>query len=268
MIIREIKARTILSRSGIYGVDYSINPYSGCAHGCTYCYARFTFIHRNLDPRDWGKIVFVKINAPELLRREIRSAKKGYILLSSVTDPYQYIEKKYELTRRILEVILRKQFPTIILTKSPLVTRDIDLFKKFRDIEVGVTITTLNEELKNIFEPNAPSIRSRIQALKEIVGSGVRNYAFIAPLLPIIKIDEIESLIMELKEIGVDRVMIDKLNIKAKNWITLNEALDKSHYIDKREFWKKTKSPEYWMQMRKELIKLSRKLSINIDIIF
>jgi len=268
MIIKEIKAKSILSKSGIYGIDYSINPYNGCAHGCTYCYARFVFIHKNIDPRDWGKIVFVKINASELLRREIRNAERGSILLSSVTDPYQFLERKYELTRRILEIILRKQFPVVILTKSPLVTRDIDLFKEFRNIEVGITITTLSEDIKKIFEPKAPSIKSRLLALKEIVDSGIRNYAFIAPLLPIMSISEIESLLQELKEIKVDRVMVDKLNIKAKNWLTINKALDMHSSVKKEEFWMKTKSQEYWIGMKRELIKLSKKLSINIDILF
>lgn len=268
MIVKEIKVKTVLSKSNIYGVNYSINPYSGCSHACTYCYARFTFIHKNIDPIYWGEIVFVKINAPELLRREIRSAKKGLILISSVTDPYQFVEKKYELTRRLLGIILRRQFPITILTKSPLVTRDIDLFKEFEDIEVGITITTLSEDIKRIFEPKAPSIESRIQALKEIVDSRIRNYAFIAPLLPILGMSDIESLLLELKEIKVDRVMIDKLNIKARNWITIGKALDKYAGHRVREFWRKTRNQNYWMRVKKEIIKLSKRLGVNIDILF
>lgn len=208
MKINEIKVKSILSKSGIYGIDYSINPYRGCAHGCTYCYARFTHICRGGDPRDWGQFVNVKINAPQVLKRELTNAKKGNILISSVTDPYQALEGKYELTRKILEISSRKQFPVVILTKSPLVTRDIDLLKKFRYIEVGLTITTLKESIREIFEPNAPKIESRLNALGEIVEAGIPNYAFIAPLLPVISLNEIKELILEFKELGVDLSLI------------------------------------------------------------
>lgn len=267
MIIEEVNAKTILSRSGIYGVDYSINPYIGCAHACAYCYARFTILKNN-DPRDWGKFVKVKINAPRLLKKELSSAKRGLILLSSVTDPYQYIEKKYEITRKLLEIILKKQFPVVILTKSPLVTRDIDLFKRFRDIEVGLTITTLNEEIRKVFEHNAPSIEARLNALKEIIDAGVRNYAFIAPLLPLIDLDELDELINKLISINVDRIMVDKLNIKARNWITINEALNE-YLIDMRgEFWRKAKSPYYWDKIKKYLVLKAKRAGVQIDILF
>ena len=126
MIVREIRARSILSPSRIYGVNYAANPYTGCGHGCAYCYARFTFLRMNLDPTDWGTIVMPKINAGSLIRREVLSKKRGIVLLSSVTDPYQWLERKYMLTRSIVEVLARRGWPIVVLTKSDLVLRDLD----------------------------------------------------------------------------------------------------------------------------------------------
>ena len=129
LIIREIKAKSILTKSGIPGVDYCVNPYVGCSHGCRYCYA--TFMKRYTGHTEaWGSFVDVKIHAPEILQRQLKRASMGRVMISSVTDAYQPIESKYKLTRQCLEILLQSQFPVDILTKSPLVLRDIDLIKK------------------------------------------------------------------------------------------------------------------------------------------
>src|SRR3990172_5539619 len=147
LIIREIKAKSILTKSGIPGVDYCINPYVGCSHGCRYCYATFMKKYTG-HTEPWGSFVDVKINAPEILQKQLKRAKRGRVLISSVTDAYQPIESKYKLTRQCLEILLQSQFPVDILTKSPLVLRDTDLIKKFKDIEVGITITTNEEKIR------------------------------------------------------------------------------------------------------------------------
>ena len=133
MIIREIKAKSILNRSSIG--DYTINPYIGCQHSCRYCYADYytkKIHHVNLD---WGSYIFVKINAPSLLLKEIIKKKKGIVYLSSLTDPYQPIEGKYKLTRKLLEILLAYKWPVIIQTKSSLVLRDLDIIRRFNEIE-------------------------------------------------------------------------------------------------------------------------------------
>jgi DNA repair photolyase len=205
-MIREKQVKSILSKSGIPGVDYCLNPYVGCAHGCKYCYA--TFMKRftgHTEP--WGTFVDVKRNAPEILRRQLKRRTRGYVMISSVTDPYQPLEEKYGLTRRCLEVLLQNQFSTGILTKSPLVLRDTDLFERFEEIEVGITITTEDEEIRNIFEPHAPPIESRVQALKKLHELGIHTYAFIGPLLP----QDPEVLAGKLRPY-VDSVLIDRMN--------------------------------------------------------
>jgi DNA repair photolyase len=208
--IKEIFAKNILTKTGIEGYDYCINPYVGCAHGCRYCYAsfmkRFT---RHLEP--WGEFVDVKVNAPEVLRRQLRRARKGSILIGTVTDPYQPAEKHYRITRGCLEALLEYQFSVNILTRSSLVARDIDLFKRFYDISVGLSITTDREDVRRIFEPNSPSIQSRIKALKMLHDEGATTYVFIGPMLPL----DPERLLEMLTGI-IDEVLIDRLNYSNK----------------------------------------------------
>lgn len=159
----------------------------------------------------WGSFVDVKINAEKLLREQLARADRGAVMVSSVTDPYQPIEARYTVTRRCLEVLREYQFPVDILTKSPLVRRDMDIFTQFEDIEVGITITTDNEKIRTIFEPYAPSIRARINALKALQEKGITTYAFIGPVLPM----NPETLSEKIRP-HVNRILIDRMNYTSK----------------------------------------------------
>jgi len=228
--IQEIKVKSILSKSGIPGTDYCINPYVGCANACRYCYADFMKKYTG-HVEDWGSFVDAKINAPEVLQRQIRRAAKGNVIISSVTDAYQPLEEKYRLTRQCLEILLRHQFPVDILTKSSLVLRDMDLIKKFKDMEVGITITTDDDEIKRIFEPQAPPISSRITTLKRLYENGIKTYVFIGPLLPM----NPEALAERVSPY-VDTVLIDRMNYISKtkriyDLMKLNRWLD-ARFID------------------------------------
>jgi DNA repair photolyase len=132
----------------------------------------------------WGRFVDVKMNAPELLMKQLKRAEKGNIIVSSVTDPYQPVEAQYLITRKCLETLRYFHFPVAILTKSPLVLRDLDIISKLDNVEVGITITTDNDRIRRLFEPNAPPIDSRIEALKKLHRAGIPTYAFIGPTLP------------------------------------------------------------------------------------
>jgi DNA repair photolyase len=205
-VVREVAARTVLTKTGIDGYDYCINPYVGCEHGCRYCYA--TFMKRftgHMEP--WGEFVDVKVNAPSVLRRQLQRAKPGAVLVGTVTDPYQPLEEKYQVTRGCLEALAQVRFPVNILTRSPLCLRDLDLFTTFRALEVGLSITTDDEESKKLFEPRSPSIRSRLKALKTLHGAGIRTYAFVGPMLPL----DPSGLAEQLAGV-VDEVLIDRLN--------------------------------------------------------
>jgi DNA repair photolyase len=180
VVVREIFCKSALNKSRIYGVDYAVNPYLGCQHGCAYCYARFMVrYHRQEAP--WGAFVDVKINSPTVLSKQLSKPQGGVVLLSSVTDPYQPIEETYELTRKMLKTLAGHPCSVSILTKSSLVLRDLDIFQRFNDCEVGFTITTLNDAVKTCFEPHTSSIEERLNALKALYDGGVSTFAFLGP---------------------------------------------------------------------------------------
>jgi len=210
MILRETYALSILSKSQVF--DYAVNAYVGCQHGCTYCYARF--MKRFTGHKEpWGEFLDVKINAPDLLRKEIHAKPPGRVWTSGVCDPYQPVEKKYELTRKCLEILVGCGWPITVQTKSPLVLRDIDLFRRSANVEVGLSVTTADDDIRKLFEPNAPSIKERIKALGELHHEGIRTYAMIAPMLP-----GAEGLAAQLSG-KVDHVLVDRMNYRYGDWV-------------------------------------------------
>lgn len=205
LIIKEVRAKSILNKSKIY--DYCLNPYTGCQVNCRYCYARLFMRRYTGHAEPWGGFVDVKINAPELLRKQIARAKRGTVWISSVCDPYQPIEKKYKLTRRCLEILAGAQFPVSLQTKSALVLRDLDILTRFKEIEVGMTITTSDERIARMFEPGASTVEARIAALKTIHARGIPTFVFVGPILP----GGAERLVAALKG-HVNKILIDRMN--------------------------------------------------------
>jgi DNA repair photolyase len=203
MIVKEVRARSILSRSKIY--EYVINPYTGCQHACSYCYARFMKrFSGHSEP--WGQFVDVKTNAPELLQAEIWKKPPGRVWVSGVCDPYQPLESRYNLTGRCLAVLFHYCWPVTVQTRSPLVLRDLDLIKGAEGAEVGFSLPTADDGIRRIFEPLAPPIGDRLAALEQLHRSGIRTFAMIAPLLP-----GAEALPQFLAG-KVDSVIIDRMN--------------------------------------------------------
>ena len=265
VVFREILCKTVLSKCKIPGVKYSINPYLGCQHACVYCYARFMLKYHHQNEK-WGEFVDIKVNAPQILTKQLHKTEPGLILISSVTDPYQVIEERYALTRKILQKLLRFDFPITILTKSNLVVRDIDLLKQFSYCEVGMTITTFDEEVKSCFEPCAPSIMGRLVALKALIDEGLMTYAFIGPLLPILVEETFVKLIHKLKEVGVNKVLVDRLNIKYGNWEIIKAVLEKN-YPDLIPKYEKIRlnGNTYFYDLKKEMISLLRREGIKFE---
>jgi DNA repair photolyase len=217
MIIKEICAKSILSKSRVF--DYAVNPYVGCEHACTYCYARF--MKRFTSHKEaWGEFVDVKVNAVGLLKNEIKNKKVGRVWISGTCDPYQPLEKEYELTKGCLEILLRYGWPVTVQTKSPLVLRDVELLRKSNGIEVGLSITTSNENIGRVFEPNSPSARERIETLEKLHSTGVKTFAMIAPVLP-----QLEGL-AELLSGKVDYVLIDRMNYHYADWVYRKHRLE------------------------------------------
>ncbi len=203
--IREIQAKTILNKSKIH--DYCLNPYTGCAVNCRYCYARLFMRRYSGHSEPWGAFVDVKINAPELLRRQAARAKRGNVWLSSVCDPYQPLEERYKLTRQCLEILAEVRFPVTVQTKMTLILRDLDIIERFEEIEVGMTLTTDEDKIARMFEPGASPVSERIAALEKIHSRGIPTFAFLGPLLP----GGPEKLIAGIAD-KVDRILVDRMN--------------------------------------------------------
>ena len=247
MIVKEVYAKTILSKSKVS--DYTINPYIGCEHGCTYCYARFMKRFTG-HKEEWGRFVDVKINAVSLLQHEIKKKRIGRVWISGVCDPYQPLEKEYELTRRCLEVLSNHNWPVTIQTKSPLVLRDIEILRKFDEIEAGLTITTADEKIRKIFEPNSPPIKERIETLEKMHSAGIKTYAMIAPILP-----NAEDLPTQLSG-KADYILIDRMNYHHADWVYRKHKL---------EF---AMTPSFFTQKKTELANACRKEEIPSQILF
>ncbi len=212
-IVNEVDCKTILSKSGLYDIDFSINPYKGCQHNCSYCYAR-SMVERWGEKRQWGHYVDVKMNAPKVLQKQLRRITSGSVLISSVTDPYQPIEQHFRLTRRLLSILSGTRFHIVVLTKSALVSRDIDIFQENPHWEIGMTLTTASDALRAIIEPQASPIKERLNSLRMLADAGVKTYAFLGPMLPFIFEDTLTELMDSLSEAAVSYVMVDRLNTR------------------------------------------------------
>lgn len=188
------------------GYDFTLNPYSGCTFGCTYCYAAFFSRSEDLL-KNWGYWVQVKENALQLLVKFRKKSLKGKtIYMSSVTDPYQPIERDLQLTRSLIDELAKYHQPRLVIqTRSPIVSRDIDLFKKFETIQVNMTITTDSETVRKTFEPLCPSNVSRLKAIKEVHDAGINACITMTPLLPIENADEFAQ---KLLDTGIKKFII------------------------------------------------------------
>jgi len=181
--------------------DRSINAYRGCEHGCSYCYARPTHAYMGLSPGlDFETRLFAKINAAELLEREF--SQSGYkprtIAMGTNTDPYQPIERERRLTRAILEVMLKYRHPVAIITKSALITRDIDILKQLAElglVKCAISITTLDKTLARSMEPRACTPQKRLDAMEQLNQAGIPCVVMTAPIIPGLNDNEIETLL-------------------------------------------------------------------------
>jgi DNA repair photolyase len=217
MVIREVQAKSILSASQVY--PFVINPYTGCQHACTYCYARF--MKRFTGHREpWGQFVDVKVNAADLLRREVSRKRLAKVWVSGVCDPYQPLERKYKLTRQCLEILVENSWPIVIQTRSALVLRDLDILRRAKECEVGLSVTTADDGIRQLFEPGAPPVGERVRALGELHDAGIRTYAMIAPILP-----GVESL-PELLAGKIDYAILDRMNYHHADWVYRKHGLE------------------------------------------
>jgi DNA repair photolyase len=188
--------------------DRSINPYRGCEHGCIYCFARPTHAYYGLSPGlDFETRLFHKPNAADLLAEELR--KPGYVpatlALGTNTDPYQPIERKLKLTRRILQVLAAFNHPFAIVTKSPLVVRDLDIIQPMAEkglAHVAVSVTTLDRAIARKLEPRAPTPAKRIEAISALAKAGIPTAVMAAPMIPALNDSEMEAILESAQDAG------------------------------------------------------------------
>jgi DNA repair photolyase len=204
-------SRKVITRneSPDIGFDRSINPYRGCEHGCVYCFARPTHAYLGLSPGlDFESKLFVKPDAPALLERELSAPNYSprTIAIGTNTDPYQPIERRYEIMRQILEVLDRAGHPVGIVTKSTLVLRDIEILARMAKrnlVKVAISVTTLDPKLARVMEPRAPTPSRRIEALRQLSAAGVPTAVMVAPIVPAINDAEIERILDAAAAVGV-----------------------------------------------------------------
>ncbi|MGB2698680.1 MAG: radical SAM protein [Candidatus Zixiibacteriota bacterium] len=270
MKVGEIFCKSALVKSNIPSIDYALNPYLGCEHGCVYCYASFMqrYYHQN---EVWGEFVDVKVNFAERLRSQIKRTKPGLVYLSSVTDPYQPLEKKYKLTRECLKILVELDFPVSIQTKSDLVLRDLDILKGMSDCEVGFTITTLDEKIRGKFEPRTSTIDQRFKALKILKENEISTFAFFGPILPYFSDNKktIHSLLKQLSQLGVERVYLDKINYKGRNWSRISKFIMTDFpEIFNYYLWTKNSKGLYSKKLKNTISECIQDLRLNVEVVF
>jgi DNA repair photolyase len=263
MNIKEINSKACMVKSKL--TDYVINPYTGCSHGCKYCYADFIKRFQNIKDK-WGTFVYAKTNCSALLEKELETNKEGNIFMSSVCDCYMPEESKFRLTRKIFETIVKSKFKDKftfeILTKSKLVQRDFDLIKQLK-VELGMSINQLDEKIATIIEPNASSPAERIETLTKAKAQGIKTFGFISPVLP--GITNLDKVFSALKKAEVDYVWVELFNMR-KSAIDKMIPIYKEFFPEKLEEFRLAKeNQKLWHeQVRKQARELENKYNLAI----
>ena len=188
----EVRARSALNHvpGGRFGFEWTINPYRGCTHACVFCFARSSHTYLDLDAgRDFEREIVVKVNVPELLRGELAKPtwKRELVALGTNTDPYQWVESRYRMMPEILAALEEAETPVSVLTKSPLVLRDIEVYERLAKrvpVSVNLSVPTLDEKAWRATEPHTPSPAARLDAVAELRRRGIESGVLIAPLMP------------------------------------------------------------------------------------
>lgn len=269
--VREIECKTAIGKCGFPGGGWAINPYVGCAHNCLYCYARF--IKRFTGHTEtWGAFVDARVNIAEVLEKQIKSGKydEGPIYIGTVTDPYQPLEEKYRLTRKILEVLKGYPAEINILTKSDSILRDLDLLKKFKNLNVNFTINNLDEKWKNLTEPYSSSVEERLRAAKKLTQEGIPVLALMGPYWP--HFTDPEKLFQKFKDAGITHVFTESFNTTGGNFVEVEEILKKYYPLLLAEIKNILFNPqrffEFYRAEEKKVREASQKFNLPVTIYF
>jgi len=239
-MIREIRVKRALGKSGLPEYDYSLNPYLGCLHGCLYCYA-IDFTKGEAGSK-WGDVVYVKVNLLDVLRSEVTRLRPGVVGLSTITDPYQPVESRYRLSRGSIELLCGAGFHVSIQTKSPLIIRDLDILRACGSkVDVGFTITTMRDTYRMI-EPGSPNPIARAAALRRIAELGIENWIFLGPIIPGLNDSEEDYVpVINLAAQLGSEVILDRFRAKEGPIKLMRNKLGTTPHVDP-SWWRSTVS--------------------------
>jgi DNA repair photolyase len=246
-----IEARSLFSPATGFikrgGFDWTCNPYVGCTFGCTYCYAMY--LPQNDRPNEeWGKWFRAKQNAVELAQKQGKKVANQNVYISSVTDPYQPVERSLALTRGILEALIPHQPKLVIQTRGPLVMRDIDLLEQFKTVRVNMSIPTDSDSIRQAFEPKAPSIEKRWEALKVIRDAGIPVGICVTPTLPL---ENASSFVDRIVDFRADLVVIQAFHPDPKGF-GANTSLEAKN-LSESYSWSDEKYQSFFEMLRERI---------------
>ena len=251
------RVKDYLTKTKLTTLDYVINPYVGCPNKCLYCYAAYmSSFSKHKEP--WGEFIGIKQTRKKINTFKIKDKK---VMISTVTDPYNIYEEKYGTTRMIMEQLVNSEAYLSVVTKSKLVLRDIDLFKKMKHVEIALSVCMLDENIKKKLEPNSSTIEERLETLKILKQNGIKSVVFISPIIP--QITDFKPIIEKTKDF-TDEYWFDKLNLrstfKTKMFKFINDEypIYKSLYNDIYN----NKNPQYFEEMNMEIEKYCRENNI------
>ncbi len=261
MKIVEYNSKTAISKSNLPELDYAVNPYSGCQHRCIYCFA-IDFTRIDEARENWGKVVYVKANLIEALKKQIKGMKRGITGISTVTDAYQPAEARYKLTRQAVKLILENGFRVTVQTKSPLAARDIDIFTDHKKtLDIGVTITTLDKKKALEIETQTPAPSERIKLLEKLHQAGLKTWIFIGPIIHGFN-DSLEDLeeIFEIAQNTDSRVIYDYYS-SYKN----SSEFMKREFSDKHENLETAGSARWRMDLKNSIESFGKKYGVRTN---
>ncbi len=262
MRIKEVEAKSVLTKSNLPDADFVINPYVGCSHACVYCYADFMKRFTGHNDEEWGEFVDVKVNAAELIDVS-KIGKDGGIVIGSVCDPYQACEVKYEVTRKCLDKLKGFEGRIDIITKSALVLRDVELLKEFKNLRVCISIGILDEDAAGKLDPGAALPSERVEALRKLHDAGIYTVLFVSPIFP--EISDVSKLIDSTKDF-VDEFWFENLNIRANNREKVFSFLRKS-YPELVEFYSGLSDRE-WNEIKDKIVGKCKKEGLKYNVYF
>ena len=256
--------RPILQPCGLEGHTYQVDPYIGCEHDCRYCYAQ------NDGEVDWSRQILIHRDLRQRLALELKDVTPQSIYMGMNSDPYQPAEECRLQTRAVLELLAERGFSVCVLTKSPLIVRDVDLFGRMPDPYLGFSIAFQDEMTRTLFEGNAPTNAVRLQALKALRDAGIRTYALICPVMP--EITDVEAII-ETVVPHVEHVYVYRLKMREEtdaNWRSL-ESILRVHYPQLADRYRRIafqKEDPYWtaLSTRLQALPITHGIELSIEI--